>query len=69
MTQQYEERLIKLPEVLATLGMKKTAWYDGIKAGKYPKPIKRRPRDTVWPMSAIQKIVSDTIASGGSQSI
>ena len=69
MTQQYEERLIKLPEVLATLGMKKTAWYDGIKAGKYPKPIKRSPRDTVWPMSAIQKIVSDTIASGGSQSI
>lgn len=70
MTQQYEERLLKLPEVLATVGMKKTAWYAGIRAGKYPKPIKRSPRDTVWPMSAIQKIVSDTIArSSGGQSV
>lgn len=70
MTQQYEERLLKLPEVLATVGMKKTAWYAGIRAGKYPKPIKRSPRDTVWPMSAIQKIVSDTIArSSASQSV
>ena len=58
-----EDRLIKLPEVLATLGMKKSKWYDGVKAGKYPKPIRRSSRDTVWPMSAIQKIVSDTIAS------
>jgi predicted DNA-binding transcriptional regulator AlpA len=69
MTQQYEDRLIKLPEVLATLGMKKTAWYDGIKSGKYPKPIKRSPKDTVWPMSAIQKIVSDTISGSDRQSV
>ena len=65
MGQEYEDRLIKLPEVLATLGMRKSKWYDGIKAGKYPKPIKRGRRDTVWPMSVIQKIVSDTIAAAG----
>lgn len=69
MTQHNEERLIKLPEVLATVGMKKTAWYEGIKAGKYPKPIKRSPRDVVWPMSAVQKIVSDTIASSSGQGV
>ena len=64
-----EDRLIKLPEVLATVGMKRTAWYAGIKAGKYPKPIKRGPRDTVWPMSAIQKIVSDAIAGSVGQAV
>lgn len=69
MSQQYEERLIKLPEVLATVGMGKTAWYDGIRSGKYPKPIKRGPRDTVWPMSAIQEVVSNTIARSASQSV
>lgn len=69
MTEQYGDRLIKLPEVLATVGMKKTAWYAGIKAGKYPRPIKRSPRDTVWPMSAIQKLVSDTIAASGGQGV
>ena len=62
-----QERLIKLPEVLDMVGMKKTAWYDGIKAGVHPPPIKRSPRDTVWPLSAIQKLVSDTIAAGGNR--
>jgi predicted DNA-binding transcriptional regulator AlpA len=35
MTQQFEERLIKLPEVLSIVGMSKTAWYDGVRGGKY----------------------------------
>ncbi|GHV51278.1 hypothetical protein FACS1894168_3410 [Deltaproteobacteria bacterium] len=65
----HEERLLKLPEVLATLGMKKSAFYAGVKAGKYPMPIKRSPRDTVWPLSVIQKIVSDTIAGSNSQTV
>jgi predicted DNA-binding transcriptional regulator AlpA len=64
-----EERLIKLPEVLSTVGMKKTAWYEGIKAGKYPRPIKRGPRDTVWLMSEIQKVISDTVAGSIGQTI
>ena len=63
MTQEYE-RLLKLPEVLEIVGMKKTKWYDGVKDGKYPKPIRRGAKDSVWPLSAIQKIVSDTIAAG-----
>jgi prophage regulatory protein len=59
----YEERLIKLPEVLSMVGMQKTAWYDGIAAGKYPQPIRRSRRDTVWRLSVIQKLIADTIAA------
>lgn len=62
MRQQYE-RLIKLPEVLDIVGMKKTAWYDGIKDGKHPSPIKRSPRDAVWKLSDVQRLVSETVAS------
>ncbi|MDR2076032.1 MAG: AlpA family phage regulatory protein [Desulfovibrio sp.] len=62
MSQQFGERLLKLPEVLAIVGMKKTAWYDGVKAGKYPRPIKRSSRDAVWLLSEIQSLISDAAA-------
>jgi predicted DNA-binding transcriptional regulator AlpA len=57
--------MIKLPEVLSTVGMGRTAWYEGIKDGKYPKPIKRGRRDAVWLMSEIQKVISDAAATRG----
>jgi predicted DNA-binding transcriptional regulator AlpA len=66
---QFEDRLIKLPEVLKMVGMSKTTWYNGVASGKYPRPIKRSSHDTVWPLSTIQKLIADTIAehSGATQ--
>lgn len=34
------DRIIRLPEVLGMVGMKKTAVYDKIKDGTFPKPLK-----------------------------
>jgi prophage regulatory protein len=34
------DRIIRVPEVMEMLGMKKTAIYDRIKDGTFPKPIK-----------------------------
>ena len=58
---QQTERLLRLPDVLSIMGMKKSAWYDGIKAGKYPKPRKRG-RDSVWPLTEIQRVVDNFLA-------
>jgi predicted DNA-binding transcriptional regulator AlpA len=69
MNQQYEERLLKRPEVLATVGMTKSSWYRGVRSGKHPHPIKRSTRDAVWLMSDIQKIVSDTVAGSMGQAV
>jgi hypothetical protein len=35
--------------------------------GVDPQPIKRSRRDCVWPLSSIEKFVSDTIADGRTQ--
>ena len=41
-----------------------SAWWDGIKKGKYPAPIKIGPRTTVWRASEIKKLIEDL--AGGS---
>ena len=37
------ERIIRLPEVINTVGLKKSAIYKRIKAGEFPKPVKIGP--------------------------
>ncbi len=37
---QNTRRLLKLPEVLHRLPISKSSFYAGIKAGRFPKPIK-----------------------------
>ncbi|MDR2820920.1 MAG: AlpA family phage regulatory protein [Desulfovibrio sp.] len=61
------ERLLRLPEVLSIIGLKKSAWYNGIKEGKYPAPMKRG-RDSVWLLSMVQSVVSEFIASHAQRS-
>lgn len=56
-TQQLaEDRLLRLPEVLEVVGVKATAWFSGIKEGRYPKPIKLG-RASAWRMSEIRALV------------
>jgi prophage regulatory protein len=52
------ERLPRLPEILALLQISKTAWYDGIKAGMFPSPIKWGKRTARWRESDIVRIMS-----------
>lgn len=42
------KRLLRLPQVLAIFPISKSAWWDGCRTGRYPKPIKLGPRTTVW---------------------
>jgi len=35
----------------------KSSWWDGVKTGKYPKPVKLGPRTTVWRLSEVQAVV------------
>ena len=40
--------LMRLRQVLALIPIGRTAWWDGVRSGKYPKPIKLGPRTTCW---------------------
>lgn len=39
---------LRLPQILAIFPISKSAWWEGCKTGRYPKPVKLGPRTTVW---------------------
>ena len=49
--------LIRLPQVLALIPISKSAWWDGCRTGRYPKPVKLGPRTTVWRAEDIAALV------------
>ena len=57
------ERLLRLPDVEARTGLKKSAIYAGMKAipPTFPPCIKLGPRAAAWPSSAIDSWIADRI--------
>ena len=51
------ESLLRLPQVLKIIPISKSAWWQGCKDGRYPKPIKLGPRTTVWRASDIAALM------------
>ncbi len=51
------DRLLRLWQVLEILPISRSAWYQGIKAGKFPKPVKLGPRISAWKYSDIIQII------------
>lgn len=49
------ERLLRLPEVIERVGLKRTAIYQRAKEGRFPKPRSLGPRCTVWLESEIDE--------------
>jgi predicted DNA-binding transcriptional regulator AlpA len=52
-----ERRLIRLPEVLRICGFSRATWYNGIAAGKFPRPIKITPRTSGWRLSDVHALI------------
>lgn len=48
MTSRQPSRLFRLPQVLELVPVSRSAWYAGIKLGKYPAPLKLGPRTSCW---------------------
>lgn len=49
-----DEKILRLPEVMAVVGLKKTAIYDLIKVGDFPAPIKLGKHASGWLGSEVQ---------------
>ena len=58
-----DTRLLRLSEVLEIIPISKSSWWAGVKAGKYPKPIKLGPRTTCWRLSDVLELVEAGISS------
>lgn len=60
------ERLLRLPEVEAMTGLRKSSIYEmaGRTPPAFPKPIKLSCRAVCWPASAIDAWIAERIAAG-----
>jgi predicted DNA-binding transcriptional regulator AlpA len=58
------EGYVRLPQVLAVIPVGKTSWWNGVKSGKYPTPVKLSPRCTAWKVEDIRALI-DRLSSEG----
>ena len=52
-----ETGYIRLPEVLAIFPVSKSTWWEGVRAGRYPEPVKLGPRITAWRVEDIRRLL------------
>jgi predicted DNA-binding transcriptional regulator AlpA len=48
---------LRLPQVLTFVPISKSAWWEGCKTGRFPKPVKLGPRTTAWRAEDIAALV------------
>lgn len=54
-----ETGFVRLPTILAVLPISRTTFLDGVRAGKYPKPVKPTPRTSMWAVEDIRSLLAD----------
>lgn len=52
------EGYARLPQILAAIPVSKSSWWNGVKSGKYPKPVKLGPRTTAWRVDDIRALIA-----------
>lgn len=60
--------LLRLPEVLAIFPVSRSTWYQGIKDGRYPSPLKIGVRASAWRASQIEQLIAAASLAGMAQS-
>lgn len=52
-----ETGFLRLPQVLHVIPVGKTCWWEGVKEGRFPKPVKLTRRCTAWRAEDIQALI------------
>lgn len=52
-----ETGFLRLPEVLRFFPVSKSTWWDGVKSGQYPAPIKLSANITAWRAEDIHTLI------------
>jgi prophage regulatory protein len=52
-----KEGFVRLPVILALYPVGRSTWWAGVKAGRFPAPVKLGPRVTAWPVDAIRELI------------
>ena len=51
------DRLLRLPQVLELIPISRASWWRGVRAGRYPRPVKLGERTTAWRLSDVMALV------------
>lgn len=57
-----ETGLVRLRSILAPDGpipVSKSTWWEGVRNGRFPKPIKLGPRTTAWRVEDIRRLIEE----------
>ncbi|WP_312844137.1 helix-turn-helix transcriptional regulator [Diaphorobacter nitroreducens] len=57
-----DETLLRLPQVLARFPVSRSGWYQGVKTGRYPQPVRIGERAVAWKASDIRRLVQAATA-------
>jgi prophage regulatory protein len=52
-----EVGFVRLPTILAVFPVGRSTWWAGIKAGRYPSPVKLGPRVSAWRVEQIRDLL------------
>ena len=52
-----ETGFLRLPQVLTIIPLGKTCWWEGVKTGRFPKPVKLSTRCVAWRVEDIRNLI------------
>lgn len=53
-----ETGFVRLPQILSLIPISRSAWWAGVREGKFPKGIKLGTKTTVWRAEAIRALIN-----------
>ncbi len=53
-----ETGFIRLRDLLKFIPVGKSTWWEGVKSGRFPKPVKLGPRTTAWRVEDIRNLIN-----------
>ncbi len=60
-----ETGFLRLTQVLNVIPLGKTSWWEGVKSGCFPKPVKLSERCTAWRAEDIRALITRLSEGGG----
>lgn len=54
-----ETGYMRLKQILTVFPVSKTTWWEGVKSGRYPKPVKLSAKVTGWRVEDIKKLMDN----------
>ena len=50
---------LRLSKILNLIPVGKSTWWDGVKSGRFPQPVKLGPRTTAWRAEDIKDLIDE----------